>query len=68
MKAHDSEVSCLPAGSGRVSHPPGMLHQQHRSILAKNGCASSQPRLGRNQWRAGMTHIVFSGMGVPKVL
>lgn len=27
MKAHDSEVSCLPAGSGRDSHPPGILQQ-----------------------------------------
>lgn len=59
MKARDSEVSCLPAGSGRDSHPPGMLHQRHRRISAENGFASSQPRLGRSRWRAGMTHGVF---------
>ena len=59
MKARDSEVSCLPAGSGRDSHPPEMLHQRHWCILPENGFASSQPRLGRSQWRTGMTHVVF---------
>lgn len=66
MKAHDSEVSCLPAGLGRDSHPPGMLHQQHWSILAENGFASSQPRLARSQQRAGVTHAVFFWDRSPK--
>lgn len=68
MKARDSAVSCLPAGSGRDSHPPGLLHQRHRSISAKNGFASSQPRLGRSQWGAGVTQVFVAGTGVPKVL
>lgn len=59
MKAGDSEVSCLPAGSGKDSHPPGMLHQRQRSISAADGFASSQPRLGRSHRRAEMTHVAF---------
>lgn len=39
MKGRDSEVSCLPAGSGRDSHPPGMLHQRYGSIsVERAGC------------------------------